>query len=435
MALCDYHEDTEAVATCVVCKSSICGKCQEFGADGMCGMCLEMSNARKASNEASRQARVEAAPAAPPKSAAPQKPAAPSKLAAPQKPTTPPRPPAKAPAVGLAKGAAANGAKAPQAGSKPASKGGFCGEHDGQQMTAACTNCRKKVCPYCLDLYDLCVECRNLPHCSRHESMVSAAKCESCNLDYCSVCLDNTAFCDRCRTLGMARVSAARQSHKVPTGKLDPAKGARPGTGNVEPAKGSHEPSDAPVAPGVPGTRKVAITPPKPGQPGFRPPAKSRPLGAKAATKGARAPALLYVVGGLLLLGAAGYILLSDSRPRLSPEEANAAILDEMKLVQTATIAIQEKTGRLPVNADQLLVQLEAQGVDLKKVNPPLKIVINTLGTEPLTVVLKTTPEGYEIHALDFEGRPLAKNGRDVILMPATIKDAPKEAPKVGDGG
>lgn len=47
MALCAYHEDTESEAVCVSCKSPICAKCRDYGADGMCGMCLEMSNARR----------------------------------------------------------------------------------------------------------------------------------------------------------------------------------------------------------------------------------------------------------------------------------------------------------------------------------------------------------------------------------------------------
>lgn len=49
MALCAYHEDTESVITCVACHSPICAKCRDFGADGMCGMCLEMASARQAS--------------------------------------------------------------------------------------------------------------------------------------------------------------------------------------------------------------------------------------------------------------------------------------------------------------------------------------------------------------------------------------------------
>ena len=426
MALCAYHEDTESVATCVVCKSEICGKCQEFGADGMCGMCLEMSHARKASADASRQARVAAAPAglaAPGGQPAPARP--------PAKGAPPARPAGKGATGGLAKpggpGAKPGGpaAKAPPPGSKPASKAGFCVEHDGPQLTALCTNCRKKVCPYCLDLYDLCVTCRALPHCSRHESMVSAAKCESCNLDYCRLCLDNTPFCDRCRTLGMAKVSAARQGGKPPTGKLDPARApARP----QAPAQAHASPS-----PGEdpPGPRKAPLTRPGPGQPGYRPPVKSAPLAAPGGKK-AGPRGVVYVLSGLLLLGTALYIVFADTRPRLSAEEANAALREEMRMVQAAAIAVQARTGRPPDSVNQLMTQIKDQGVDLKKLNPPLRLMVNAPGTDGLSIILNTTRDGFEVRALDADGRPLAEDGRDVVLTGASEEEGGGD--EAGDG-
>lgn len=423
MALCDYHEDLEAVATCVVCKSSICERCQEHGANGMCGMCLEMSNARKAEMEASRQARVAAAgaPAATPRPAAPKPPAAPPKpgAAPPKPPAAPPRPPGKATTGNLAKPAAAASKVVPPAGSKPAAKAGFCGEHDGQTLTAACTNCRKKVCPYCLDLYDLCTECRHLPHCSRHESMVAAAKCQSCNLDYCRLCLDNTPFCDRCRTVGMAAVKNAERAPKATTGKLDPAKAARPDaprpakgtTGKLDPAAAARPPAEA----GAPPPKKTPITPPKPGQPGYRPPGKGAAASAK---KAGGPPALAYVAGGLVLFAAAAYLIIGDGRPRLSRDEANAAVRQEMNMVLAASRTIMDRTGRPPDSVDQLLEQIASQGVDLKKVNPPLKLVLNGPATDPLTITVATQPKTFEIRALDADGRSLAENGRDVVLTP-----------------
>ncbi|MEB3221892.1 MAG: B-box zinc finger protein [Candidatus Sericytochromatia bacterium] len=56
MALCAYHEDTEATSTCVTCKSAICDVCKDYGADGMCGMCLEVTNARRTNMDHARAA-------------------------------------------------------------------------------------------------------------------------------------------------------------------------------------------------------------------------------------------------------------------------------------------------------------------------------------------------------------------------------------------
>ncbi|MDB5097962.1 MAG: hypothetical protein JWM80_2383, partial [Cyanobacteria bacterium RYN_339] len=58
MALCVYHETTEAVATCPVCKQGICSKCLEFGQEGMCGMCVEIASARKASHQTNQANRA-----------------------------------------------------------------------------------------------------------------------------------------------------------------------------------------------------------------------------------------------------------------------------------------------------------------------------------------------------------------------------------------
>lgn len=403
MALCAYHEDTESVATCAVCKSPICASCQDHGADGMCGMCLEMSNARRATAEASRQARVDAAS---------QGPARP--VAAPA--AAPPRPPA------------VNGKPPRPPGAPQPARGGFCSEHDGQQATAMCTHCQKKVCPYCLDLYDHCPDCRLLPHCSRHESMVSAAKCESCKLDYCRLCLDNSPFCDRCRTLGMAKVSAAKTGGtgklKAPEASGVPAT-ARKGTGELNPSKAPPRSVRTPTGE-LPGAPKAGprppLVPPKPGQPGYRPPGRGQPA---PPSKRSTGTTMAYVGGALLLLGAAAWVLLGDGKARLTSEEAAAAVRQEMEMVRNATITIKEQTGKWPSSVDVIKKQLVAQGVDLKDLNPPLVLVLNGPATEPNEIMLNTQGvDGFEVRALDAAGSPLAENGRDVVLGPPKPKKA-----------
>jgi hypothetical protein len=74
------------------------------------------------------------------------------------------------------------------------------------------------VCAYCLDLYDLCSDCRQLPQCVRHESMVGATKCAGCKMNFCKICLDGTDYCDRCRTLRQASGQPVRNTAKGAAG-------------------------------------------------------------------------------------------------------------------------------------------------------------------------------------------------------------------------
>jgi hypothetical protein len=162
---------------------------------------------------------------------------------------------------------------------------------------------------------------------------------------------------------------------------------------------------------------------PGPGQPGYRPPTRTGPLPPPAAKK-AGPSAIVYVLGGLVLMGAAAWLLLADPRPRLSADEANAAVREEMKLVQAAAVAIQGRTGRWPDSVAQVLDQLKAQGVDLETLNPPLRLLVNAPADDKLTIVLITRAQGFEVRATDAAGGSLAENGRDVVLT------APKpEAP------
>jgi hypothetical protein len=395
MALCVYHETTESVQACRVCKQDVCAKCLEYGESGMCGMCLEMANARKATMEAARQARTEAAATAgtsaqprPPARPAPgtQPPPAPGAKAPPRAGQAPPRP----------------GTQPPRPPQKPAPKAGMCGEHGDQAATATCTHCQKKVCPYCLDLYDLCSTCRHLPHCSRHESMVSQAKCASCKMDYCKVCLNGTDQCDRCRAIGAPKEGPAKAAPQPPKPRAK-------GTAELKPPPG-----------GVPGANPAAPapsrTPVKPASHIYRPPgAKGAPAPKKkAANNGLPMP--LVAGAGVLVLLVGLFLFSGGGKPALSDEQAVEALRTDMEYVQQAAIAYEAKNGRFPDNEAALMEQIVAKGIKPESLKLPIKLAINTPATEPYQISYRLVGDGFEVRAVDKEGRPFLVGGKDVVL-------------------
>ena len=108
-------------------------------------------------------------------------------------------------------GRSPSGAMAPSA--KPPVPKGMCAEHPDKPARAVCAHCGKRVCPYCLDLYDHCSDCRQLPACVRHESMVGDTKCAGCKMAFCKICLDGTEYCDRCRTLRQASGQSVKKAN------------------------------------------------------------------------------------------------------------------------------------------------------------------------------------------------------------------------------
>lgn len=365
MALCVYHETTEAVATCVSCKQDICAKCREYGEDGLCGMCLEMQNARKASMEASRQAAAVRVTAVTMDAERP----GPSKAA--------PRPAPKTPTK------------------KPPAKPGMCVEHPDKAASATCTHCQKKFCPFCLDLYDLCAECRTLPHCSRHESLVAAERCAACKLPYCKACLGGGDRCDRCRTLGLTGGEGAARATRSPT---QPLKQQTRGTGKLAP----------PPAEAASAEDKPRPTPPK--RP-TRPPNKRSAGAYKPPSQ--RKPPWLAIVAVIGVLGLGFHFL---NKPSLSPAEQLQDLQTEMQDVQQAVEAVHTKQGSYPTDETAIMTELAADGVNVQKLPLPLKLFVNAPANEPLSISYYLVRDGYEIRALDAAGAPLQSDGRDVVL-------------------
>lgn len=362
MALCVYHETTEAVATCVSCKQDICAKCREYGEDGLCGMCLEMQNARKAEREASRQAAAVRVTAVTMDAERPS----------PPKPT--PRPAAKRPV-----------------------KPGMCVDHPDKAASAACAHCKKKCCQFCLDLYDLCGECHNLPHCSRHESLVAPERCAACKLPYCKACLAGTDRCDRCRTLGLTGAEGAAKAARSPTQPLKPqTRGTAKLQSPPAPAPAEPRPRPAPKRPnGTPNKRSAAA---------YKPPSERK-----------KPWVAIAVVVAVLALG---FHLLQ--RPTLSPEAQIADLQSEMHDVQQAVETLHSKQGTYPADETAILTEMANEGVQVAKLPLPLKLFVNAPANEPLAISYYLVRNGYEIRALDASGAPLAVSGRDVVLSSKT---------------
>jgi hypothetical protein len=413
MATCVYHETTEAVATCSVCKQGICNKCLEFVQDGMCGMCVEIAAARKATNEANRAARpaVASSPNAvtgnTPRNAAPA-----------ARPSGPPA------------GTNSRGPSAPVAPpAKPAAKPGMCAEHPDQAAKASCSNCNKKVCPYCLDLYDLCSSCRLLPHCVRHESMVGSTRCGGCKMNFCKICLDGTDFCDRCRTLRQASgksTKLAKPPIPATAGKTAPGSVAgktAPGSVAGAPAAKLHtqglQRTPTGTLPGKSGTGtgdRVAV--------GDRANAPQKGVQGKPApkSKGIPTPAIAVAAVVILLIG---WKVFFGGKPVLGEAEALAALQSEMKMVQHAAVALEAQNGAYPTTQEAIEGELKKEGIKTEDLPLPLKLSVNTPPTEALQIGYSRVGPSFEVRALDTEGRPLSDNGRDIILRPPPKDNLP----------
>jgi hypothetical protein len=399
MATCVYHETTEAVATCSVCKQGICNKCLEFVQDGMCGMCVEIAAARKATNEANRAAR----------------PAAQASASGGLLHSTGPARPATRPMAAPGSGPRGSGAPlVPPA--KPVAKAGMCAEHPDQAAKAACSHCNKRVCPYCLDLYDLCTECRQLPHCARHESMVGAARCGGCKMHFCKICLDGTDFCDRCRTLRQASGQSLKVGKPQPTGSGQMAgkgasSGASPAQGRAKSPTQGLQRTPTGTLPG----KNSTGTGDRAGQTARPAPNGKGPAKPVAKSKGIPIPAIAAAAVVILLVG---WKVFFGGKPTLSEAEALAALGSEMKMVQTAAVAIQAHTGAYPTTQEAILEEIKKEGVVTEDLPLPFKLSVNSPPTEAYQVSYTRLGASFEVRALDAEGRPLADNGRDIVLRP-----------------
>lgn len=370
MAVCVYHETTQATAVCRVCKQDICGKCLEFGQDGMCGMCVEVAAARRATRESARQATRKPA-AAMAAGAAPARPAA--GPAAPVPPLTPPS-------------------------RKAASRPGYCPEHPDKEATAACAHCEQLYCPFCLDLYDLCGACRQLPHCSRHEAMVADKRCAGCKMPYCEVCLDGSAFCDRCRARGL---DVAPPKPKPASGPLPRAKsGALPRAGGEGPAK--------PAASGGarPGARSGG---PRRGRPSAPPPPPKTLPSPKV---------LAGLLGVIVVLGGLALTLRGGGGGPSADSDKVSAVRTEMAYVVGALKSVRARSGALPDSAEAIKQELGRQGVSLDSLPIPTTIVLNAPSRAPFAVIVTQTSQGFEVSGLDAHGEPIldGTTGRRYVL-------------------
>ncbi|MDB5099174.1 MAG: hypothetical protein JWM80_3595 [Cyanobacteria bacterium RYN_339] len=300
----------------------------------------------------------------------------------------------------------------------------MCAEHPDQQAKVVCTNCSKRVCAYCLDLYDLCADCRQLPQCVRHESMVGATKCAGCKMNFCKICLDGTDYCDRCRTLRQASGQPVRATAKASSGGAkSPTQGlARTPTGNLNGKPEAKSPTGKPEAKSP--TGKPGAPPAKPAA-GARSPSSKIPSGAARAAmqKSSGPPWPVIGVVSVVVLFAAWRVFAG--KPTLPPEEALAALRTEMSLIQKAAVTAQTKNGSYPQTSAALIDELKAEGVIVDDLPLPLKLSVGTPATEPLAITYMRVGESFEIRALDAEGRPLADNGRDVVLRPTSTEDPP----------
>jgi hypothetical protein len=259
--------------------------------------------------------------------------------------------------------------------------------------------------------------------------MVGAQKCGECKMNYCKICLDGTEYCDRCRTLRQAAGKPVRSAAKA-----GPPPAAKGGSGAVK------SPTQSLARTPTGALAKGENAKPAPGgAPPSRPPA---PPAAKAPSgkfqRGAAAAALQKKAGGPpwpVIGGVAVVVLIAawrvfGGKPTLPPEEAVAALRQEMKLVQKAAMGVASKNnGAFPTTSAAILDELKAEGVDVDQLPLTFKLSVGTPATEALAMSYMRVGESFEIRALDAEGRPLADNGRDVVLRPPSDEE-PGSLPK-----
>jgi hypothetical protein len=250
--------------------------------------------------------------------------------------------------------------------------------------------------------------------------MVAGEKCSACKLPFCRICLDNTDRCDRCRTLGRtgpvnagAKSGQMKPPGKGTTGKLPPQP-ARGTTGKLPPQDG--QPAGAPGKDGAPRPNRPPVQVRKAAAP-YKPPKQ----------KGGPLP---LIAGGVAVVVACGiFFMWGASKPSLSDEDAMRYLNEEMAYVQKAAIAIKDKRGAYPDSEEQILAEVASQGVAVAKLPLPIKLVVNGDPVEPLQISYRLVGAGFEVRALDTEGRPLAVNGRDVILRAITQESGTESSP------
>lgn len=389
MEACAYHEVDEAVGTCRACQQAVCAKCLEAGANGMCGMCAEVSAAQTAAPVAAA-----ARPTPSPASAPPARP--------------------RSPTAALTGGPATGPRKANRAKATVAS--GMCPEHPEERAVVACEHCSRRVCGDCLNIYGLCQLCAALPTCARHESLVAEERCQACKTPYCKNCLNGSSYCPNCKD--KAEAQGPSRGNKGGTAKLDPNLAKGVGTGKLPPnAKAA---ATGKLPPGSPA--KSA------GRPGGK--------GAKAAQAAAAKGGLPWpaIGGGIVFFALLLWLVVGGGKPQLSEADAIAALRDEMGKVQAAAMAYHKRNGEYPSNSQAILAEIEAQGVKVKELPLPLKLVVNVPPSDPWSIGYTQSGTGFEIRALDGLSRPFSVDGRDVILRPS-LRAAPAPTEEGLPGG
>lgn len=264
--------------------------------------------------------------------------------------------------------------------------------------------------------------------------MVGAERCQGCKMNFCKVCLDGTDYCDRCRTLRQASGQSVKSNRpaagsttmaskqpppppkpgtgKTPTGSLQRATTgaldaktqppANPAQGNTAGSRGPTDPRLRALAAKQGGTGK--------------------PLAAAAESPARKLPWPVIGVAAVVVLFGAWKVFIGG-KPALSDQDALAALRAEMAMVQQAAVKVQAQSGSYPSTSAAILDEMKKEGVNPDDLPLTLKLTVNTEATQPLEITYKVVGESFEIRALDSEGRPLADNGRDVVLRPPPTRE------------
>ncbi|MFP5500885.1 MAG: hypothetical protein ACLGIN_00255, partial [Candidatus Sericytochromatia bacterium] len=138
------------------------------------------------------------------------------------------------------------------------------------------------------------------------------------------------------------------------------------------------------------------------------------PVRAKKQKEGLPPVAIFGDLGALVLV--IGMLAMGGKKSAYSPEEAARYLQQDMHYVQQAAMAIKKDKGAFPDSVDQIMDQVKRQGVDATKLPLPIKLAVNAQPDEPLEISYRLVGTGFEVRALDQDGRPFAIDGRDVIL-------------------
>ena len=79
-------------------------------------------------------------------------------------------------------------------------------------------------------------------------------------------------------------------------------------------------------------------------------------------------------------------------------------------------IAYEATNGRYPDSEEFILKEIEAKGIKLDKLKLPIKLAVNTPAAEPYQISYRLVGDGFEVRAVDKEGRPFSVGGKDIVL-------------------